>query len=71
VLVNCQTPNNVFAQGREKLFRSGPIYTSVPRRETRMNSRAAHTKTEEKNGRSAAIVLCRFQLSSFGDDAIL
>lgn len=47
VLVNCQTPNNVFAQGREKLFRSGPIYTSVPRRETRMNSRAAHTKTEE------------------------
>lgn len=63
VLVNCQTPNNVFAQGREKLFRSGPIYTSVPRRETRMNSRAAHTKTEERKRKKCG---CCFMSVSVG-----
>jgi len=48
VPVKDRTPNIVFARRREKLFRSGPIYTSVPARETRMKSRAAHTKSEEK-----------------------
>lgn len=70
VLVDCQTPNIVFAQRREKLFRSGPIYTSVPKRKTRMSSRAAHAKAEEKNGSSVDVELCRFQLGSFGDGAI-
>ena len=63
VLVDCQTPNIVFARRREKLFRSGPIYTSVPKRETRMSSRAAHTKAEERKRKECGY---RTRLVSFG-----
>jgi len=47
----------------QKLLRSGPIYTSVPIRETRMKKRAAHTNAQKKgtctSTHTAPVVRCR------------
>src|SRR5512134_1341131 len=51
---------------RKKPLRSDPIYTSVPKRETRMDQRAAHTNAQSTNTETSSTLRSgRFQLRSF------
>ena len=66
VPVKDRTPNLVFACRRKKPFKSDPIYTSVPKRETRMrNGPLSPNQEKEVEAEQRSIPSNRFQLSTF------